>query len=280
MSDDPRSVVPGVAFLSDYGHEDEFVGVCHAVIAAVAPRATVIDLTHGIAPHDVRGGALALLRAVQYLPDDMVVLAVVDPGVGTDRRPIALRSESRFFVGPDNGLLSPAVAMLGGAVEAVVLDSDEHRMPSAGGATFDGRDVFAPAAAFLATGTPLRDLGSPVPTHELTPLLLPLTTEPNGGALTGQVLWVDRFGNAQLNVDPQELVALGGAPGAEVEISCDGIVRDIRWVSAYAEGEPGELLLVVDSYGLVSLACSRGRAVDLMSLGVGAGVVLRVVSGS
>ena len=267
-----------IAFLSDYGHQDEFVGVCHAVIAGIDPDAKVIDITHGVPPHDVMAGALTLLRAVQYLPDGAVVLAVVDPGVGTERRPLALRTAERSFVGPDNGLLSPAVAMTGGALEAVVLDSPEHRLPTGGGATFDGRDVFAPAAAFLSSGVPLGELGTPVSTHELVPLLLPLTgLRSDGGGLLAQVLWVDRFGNAQLNASPEELEGLGVAPGGEVRITVDGRTIEVRWVRAYAEAAEREIVLLVDSYGLLSLACNRGRAVDELPLGPGAAVTLAPV---
>ena len=256
--------------------DDEFVGVCHAVIAGVAPDLKVIDITHGIPPHDVRGGALALLRAVQYLPDGAVVLAVVDPGVGTDRLGIALRTEHRFYVGPDNGLLSPAVAMEGGALEAVVLDSDEHRLPTPGGATFDGRDVFAPAAAFLATGMALHELGTAIDPVALLPLLLPLPGVEPGGGLAAQVLWIDRFGNAQLNVSPDELVEIGAVPGEQIEVTSSGISRLARWEESFGHGEQGELLVVVDSYGLVAVVARRGRAIDALPLLTGAGVTLRV----
>jgi len=147
------SVPPFVSFLSDYGLTDEFVGVCKAVVLRAAPSARVIDITHGIPPFDVRAGALALARAVQYLPPG-VVLAVVDPGVGTDRRAVAVEVETGFLVGPDNGLLAPAVAMLGGARRAVSLCNPEYQL-EAPGATFAGRDVFATAAGYLSADTPL-----------------------------------------------------------------------------------------------------------------------------
>jgi S-adenosylmethionine hydrolase len=264
-----------IAFLSDYGYQDEFAGVCKAVIAGINPDATVIDLTHGIEPYDVGGGALSLLRAVQYLPDEAVVLAVVDPGVGTDRRGVAVRTAERFFVGPDNGLLSLAVAMTGGALEAVVLDSPEHQLPSAGGATFDGRDVFAPAAAFLAGGTPLAELGSPVDPAELMPLLLPLTDVRPDGGLAAQVLWVDRYGNAQLNASPEELEVLGGGLGGTVGVTIEMRAETLRWVDAFADGQPGEPVLVADAYGLLTIAVNQGRAVDALPLATGAAVVLR-----
>jgi S-adenosylmethionine hydrolase len=264
-----------IAFLSDFGYEDEFAGVCKGVIAGINPDAQVIDLTHGISPHDITAGALSLLRAVQYLPDEAVVLAVVDPGVGTDRKAIGVRTAERFFVGPDNGLLSLAVAMTGGALEAVVLDSPEHQLPSAGGSTFDGRDVFAPAAAFLAGGTPLTELGSLIDPSELMPLLLPLTDVRPDGGLQAQVLWVDRFGNAQLNAAPEELELMGGGLSGVVRVTVELLEESLRWVNAYGDGEEGEPVLIADAYGLLSIAVNRGRAADVLPLHTGAAVVLR-----
>ena len=147
-----------ISFLSDFGHDDEFVGVVHGVIARIAPDVRVIDLTHGIDRGDVHAGAMALTRAVQFMPDG-VFLAVVDPGVGTERLAIAARTPVGYFVGPDNGLLAPAVAMVGGADMVVSLEDQRFRLPSPG-ATFHGRDVFAPAAAVLASGqADISDLG-------------------------------------------------------------------------------------------------------------------------
>ena len=164
---------PFVSFLSDYGRADEFVGVCHAVMLDIAPDLRIVDVTHDIPAFDVRAGALALVRAVQYLPDG-VVLAVVDPGVGTDRRCVAVDVGNAVLVGPDNGLLAPAVAMLGGP-QRVVRD---HRRPStscdAPGPTFAGRDVMAPAAAYLAAGLAIDALGPEVDPVLLTPGLVPL----------------------------------------------------------------------------------------------------------
>ena len=146
MADRP----PFVSFLSDYGRADEFVGVCHAVMLDIAPDLRIVDVTHDIPPFDVRAGALALTRAIQYLPEG-VVLAVVDPGVGTDRRCIAVEVENAAIVGPDNGLLAPAVAMLGGPQRVIEITSLDHQL-RAPGPTFAGRDVMAPAAAYLAAG--------------------------------------------------------------------------------------------------------------------------------
>ena len=262
---------PVVSFLSDYGLTDEFVGVCKAVILRAAPSARIIDVTHGIPPFDVRAGALALARAVQYLPPG-VVLAVVDPGVGSDRRAVAVEVETGFLVGPDNGLLAPAVAMLGGATRAVSLTNPEYQL-EAPGATFAGRDVFAPAAGYLAAGTPLEALGELVDPMALVPGMVPLPRD-EGGRAAGEVLWVDRYGNAQLNIDPGDLAALGVEPGGPLEIRCGQDRRTGRWVGSYAEANQYELAVVVDSYGLVSITRDRRAAAEELGLQPGSAVTL------
>lgn len=261
-----------ISFLSDYGHSDEFVGVCKAVIARVAPDAHVLDISHEIAPYDVRAGALTLARAVQYLPEG-VVLGVVDPGVGTERRAVAAEVDSGFLVGPDNGLLAPSVAMLGGAKRVVSLTNPDYQL-EAPGPTFAGRDILAPAAAYLATGVDLAELGELIDPFSLVPGLIPLPqTGPDG--LSGEVLWVDRFGNLQLNVDPGELAGMGLAPGSMVEVRVAGASgREARWVSAYAEAGPNELVLVIDSYGLMSLSFDKRPAAELLGMRAGTGVTL------
>jgi S-adenosyl-L-methionine hydrolase (adenosine-forming) len=271
VPDPSESTSPFVSFLSDYGLTDEFVGVCKAVVLRAAPSARIIDITHGIPPFDVRAGALALVRAVQYLPPG-VVLAVVDPGVGTDRRALAVEVEEGYLVGPDNGLLAPAVAMLGGARRAVSLTNAEYQL-EAPGATFAGRDVFAPAAGYLAAGTPLEALGDLVDPMSLVPGMVPLPSD-EGGRATGEVLWVDRYGNAQLNIDPSDLAALGVEPGGPLEIRCGHETRTGRWVGSYAEAGPLELGVVVDSYGLVSLTLDRRPVADELGLRAGSAVTL------
>jgi S-adenosyl-L-methionine hydrolase (adenosine-forming) len=262
---------PVVSFLSDYGLTDEFVGVCKAVVLRAAPSAQIIDVTHGIPPFDVRAGALALARSIQYLPPG-VVLAVVDPGVGTERRAVAVEVESGFLVGPDNGLLAPAVAMLGGASRVVSLTNPEYQL-EAPGATFAGRDIFAPAAGYLAAGTALEALGEPIDPLSLVPGTVPLPKD-EGGRAEGEVLWVDRYGNAQLNIDPGDLAALGVEPGGPLEIRCGQDRRTGRWVGSYAEAGPLELAVVVDSYGLVSLTLDRRPAAEELGLRAGSAVTL------
>jgi S-adenosyl-L-methionine hydrolase (adenosine-forming) len=258
---------PFVSFLSDYGRVDEFVGVCHGVMLDVTPDLRIVDLTHDIAPFDVRAGALALVRAVQYLPDG-VVLAVVDPGVGTDRRCIAVEVEGGFLVGPDNGLLAPAVAMLGGPGRIVSLDNTEYQLV-APGTTFAGRDVMAPAAAYLAGGLSIDALGTPVDASGLAPGLIPLPQEDDDGTIAGEVLWVDRFGNCQLNIAPEQLVERGVLPGGYVGVSIGSDDRRAHWVTAFADAKPAELALLVDSYGMCALALDQRSAASELKLRAG-----------
>jgi S-adenosyl-L-methionine hydrolase (adenosine-forming) len=248
-----------VSFLSDYGHTDEFVGVCKSVMLSLAPDLQIVDITHDLPVHDVRAGALTLVRAAQYLPDGGIVLAVVDPGVGTDRRLVAVEVEQGILLGPDNGLLAPAVAILGGAQRVISLTSTEHQLP-APGPTFAGRDVLAPAAAHLAAGVDPSELGEEVDAAGLVPGLVSLPRHDEGGAIHGEVWWIDRFGNCQLNIDPDELRAHGAEPGGTLEVRFGDQVRSVRWVHTYADAKPSELVLLVDSYGLASLALDRGSA--------------------
>jgi S-adenosylmethionine hydrolase len=257
-----------ISFLSDFGLADEFVGVVRGVIHRIAPEGEVIDVTHGVRRGDIRAGALALLRAVQYMPRG-VALAVVDPGVGTARRPIAAETEWGFFVGPDNGLLAPAVAMVGGATRFVALEAEEFRLPR-DGVTFDGRDVFAPAAAVLASGeAQMDDLGPGLDPASVTPLLLPLA-EVEEERVAGEVWWVDQFGNAQTNVSPDDLQGLGLAPGGEVVVRVGATSHEMGWVSAYGEGE--EPVVHVDSYGMIAIAVPGGRADEALGLAEGVSV--------
>jgi S-adenosyl-L-methionine hydrolase (adenosine-forming) len=267
---------PFVSFLSDYGHADEFVGVCHGVMLDIAPELRIVDVTHDIPAFDVRAGALALVRAVQYLPDG-VVLAVVDPGVGTDRRCVAVEVEGGFLVGPDNGLLAPAAAMLGGARRIVALDNPQYQL-TAPGPTFAGRDVMAPAAAYLATGHSLDELGTAIGAAGLAPGLVPLPQEGDDGSIAGEVLWVDRYGNCQLNIAPEQLVERGAAPGGYVGVTIGGRDRRAHWVTAFADAKPSELALVVDSYGMCALALDRRSAAAELDLRAGKTVTVVALS--
>lgn len=263
-----------VSFLSDFGTDDEFVGVVRSVIRGIAPEVTVIDLTHGIPPHDIRAGGLSLARAVQYLAPG-VVLAVVDPGVGTERRAVAVEvaEVASIFVGPDNGLLASAVAMAGGATRAVSLTEESFHLPTPG-ATFAGRDIFAPVAAHLCNGVALDDLGDPVDPSALLPGILPLVRMERERLVT-EVLWVDRYGNVQLNVGPDEIEALGDP----VILTFEGTTRTATRATAYGKIATGAIGLVVDAYGLVSLCTDRHSAAIELGLDTGDNVTLGVAEG-
>ncbi len=244
-----------ITFLSDYGTADEFVGVVHSVIRSISPDVHVIDLAHEIPPYDVRAGSLTLGRAAQYLCPG-VVLAVVDPGVGTARRGVAIEvgDGQSYLVGPDNGLLASAVAMSGGATAAVELTNPAYQLDSPG-PTFAGRDVFAPAAAHLCNGVGLAELGPAVDPLTLLPGLLPLTQE-RDGAIVAEVLWVDRYGNCQLNVDPDEVASLGDT----VLLRWGDDARTAVRATTYEGIDPGRIGLVVDSYGMLSVCLGRRSA--------------------
>ncbi|MEZ5295137.1 MAG: SAM-dependent chlorinase/fluorinase [Ilumatobacteraceae bacterium] len=267
-----------ISFLTDYGTADEFVGVVKAVVRDLAPHVTVLDLTHEIPPFDVRAGALALARCIGYVPSG-IVLAVVDPGVATDRRAVAIEvaGGAGVVVGPDNGLLAPAVAMAGGADRAVELTNLEYQLDAAG-ATFAGRDVFGPAAAHLCNGVDLYELGSPIDPSLLLPGTIPLPRE-EGDEIIAEVLWVDRFGNAQLNVGPDDVPAAWGSL-LEVVVPnpidpTDAAARTASRATSFAELAGGAIGLVLDSYGMLAVAMDQRSAADELGIGPGDQVVLR-----
>jgi S-adenosylmethionine hydrolase len=267
-----------VSFLTDYGTADEFVGVVKSVIRDIAAHVGVIDLTHEIAPFDVRGGSLALARCIGYVPSG-VVLAIVDPGVATGRRAVAIEvaGGAGVVIGPDNGLLAPAVAMAGGAERAVELTNPDYQLAAAG-ATFAGRDIFAPAAAHVCNGVDLSELGPDIDPILLLPGTVPLPRE-DGDTLVTEVLWVDRFGNAQLNVGPDDLPAGWGSHlqlqvGAPTDPSGVSIRSAVRAVS-FAELARGAVGLVLDSYGMLAVAMDQRSAAQELGLTAGDQVTIQ-----
>jgi S-adenosylmethionine hydrolase len=248
-----------VTFLSDYGLDDAFVGTCHAVIARIAPAAKVIDLTHGVPRHDVRRGALVLRGALPYLPEEGVVLAVVDPEVGAERRAVAVRTGSgRLLVGPDNGLLQPAADRDGGPVEAVEIGRSAFRLEPVS-ATFHGRDVFAPVAAHLAAGAALADAGEPLDVGELTGLALS-RPRVEGDCLVAHVLTLDAFGNAQLDATHHDLAGSSLRLGRPVAIEVGGTRRAGHFARTFADVPSGEAILYEDADRALALAVNRGSA--------------------
>jgi S-adenosylmethionine hydrolase len=263
-----------VSFLSDFGTRDEFVGVVKSVVRDLAPHAVVIDLTHEIAAFDIRAGSLALARTIAYVPSG-VVLAVVDPGVGTHRKAVAIEvaDGEGVLVGPDNGLLAPAVAMAGGAGRAVVLSNTQYQLAAAG-ATFAGRDIFAPAAAHLCNGVDLFELGEPIDADLLVPGVVPLPRE-DAGSIVCEVLWVDRFGNCQLNVGPDEVASLGRRMQVSVgDLAGDPTVRIALQARTFDEIGVGAVGLVTDSYGMLALSLARRSAADELHIAAGDQVLL------
>jgi S-adenosylmethionine hydrolase len=263
-----------ITYLSDYGYEDEFAGVCRAVIARIAPDAQLIDLTHGVPRHDVRRGAVALADALPYAPAG-VHLAVVDPGVGTERRPVAVRvhAEERILVGPDNGLLWPAIVVLGGPVEAVDLSGSPLRLEPVS-ATFHGRDLFAPAAAGLALGAPLSEAGQAIEVGSLARLEFP-AARVEGDRVVAQVLYLDRFGNAALNARREELADWPLRPHGPIGVEAGGASVEARLAGTFADVGEGEMLLYEDSSRRLAIAVNGGSAAASLGLRPGTEIVLR-----
>jgi S-adenosylmethionine hydrolase len=262
-----------ITFLSDYGLADEFVGVVHAVIAREAPDARVIDVTHGIARHDVRAGALVLRDALPFAPPG-VHLAVVDPEVGGGRRAVALRCEEddRLLVGPDNGLLVPAAERFGGIVEAVEISHSPWRLEPVS-ATFHGRDLFAPVAGRLAAGDPFAAAGEPLDPGELVALELP-EARLEDGTLVVHALTADRFGNVLLDGSAEQLGHVAHL-GDEVEVRAAGRTRRARYARTFAEVGDGELLVYEDARRNLAVAVNRGSALDELALAPDAELRLR-----
>jgi hypothetical protein len=257
-----------ITFLTDYGLQDDFVGICHGVIASICPEARVIDITHGIERHDVQGGALALRAALRYMPAG-VHLAVVDPDVGAQRRAVAIRAaDGRLLVGPDNGLLSLAAAEAGGVVEAVDIARSQWRLEPVS-ATFHGRDIFAPVAAHLAAGEPLDEAGEPCDPDELGKIELP-RMDYEDGALVMHAVHIDRFGNVQLNADHEALVKSEIGLGSLVELeSRDRGGHRAHYVRTFADVPAGELLLYEDADRVLAVAVSHGSAAERLGVATG-----------
>ena len=252
-----------ITFLTDYGLADDFVGVCHGVIAGICPAARVIDLTHGVPRGDVRGGALTLKGALPYLPVG-VHLAVVDPGVGSDRRAVALSTaDGRLLVGPDNGLLSLGFAAAGGVVEAVDVGRSPFVLEPVS-ATFHGRDIFAPVAAHLAAGAALGKAGEPIDPAGLVRLELPRASV-DGGVLVAHAVYLDRFGNVGLDGERLPEPGLRG----EVVVSLRGDSWPAVYGLTFADVSPGELVVYQDSYGRLAVAVNQGSAVQRLGISVG-----------
>jgi S-adenosyl-L-methionine hydrolase (adenosine-forming) len=253
-----------VTLLTDYGRDDDFVGVCHGVIRSIDPDAQIVDITHGIRRYAVRQGAIVLRNTLPYMPVGVHV-AVVDPQVGTERRAVALRTaDGRILVGPDNGLLSLAWERCGGVEMAVDVTRSPHRLEPVS-ATFHGRDIFAPVAARLAAGAELADAGDPLEREALAAVDLPAPRHEDGG-IVAHALVMDRFGNAGLNVDHDDLAGSGITLGGAVELEVGGERYLATYAQTFADVKPGELLIYEDAYRTLAVAINRGDAAATLAL--------------
>ena len=266
-----------LSFLTDYGLDDGFVAACHGVAARIAPHAAIIDVTHLVPPGDVRRGAAVLAQTVPYLPP-AVHVAVVDPGVGTARRGIAVAAGDSVFIGPDNGLLSWAVTASGGAARAFSLTNRELWLATVT-ATFHGRDIFMPVAAHLADGTELTATGAEIDVADLVTLPAPERLIRDSVA-QGEVLTVDRFGNVQLTITASDAAQIGLKPGTTARIRSGRHRLTIPYRDVFGAVAPGELVAYADSAGLVAIAVNGGNAAQRLGLPPGAPVSMAAASGT
>jgi S-adenosyl-L-methionine hydrolase (adenosine-forming) len=260
---------PIITLLTDFGLSDPYVGIMKGIIADIAPNAKVIDLTHLIPPQNVGAGALALDRAYQYFPAGTIHLAVINPGAGSNRQAIVMRAGHYLFVGPDNGLFTFIIKRAKTnqkQVKAFQLENPRYRLEPAS-PVFHGCDLFAPAAAYLAAGAAVEDFG-----REITnPIVLTMPfPEPSRRGWTGEVWAEDYFGSLETNMDSSLLV---GCDPQKIKIKIAGKIID-RWVSTFSEGKPGELVVLVDSAGRLSICLVNGSAALELSAGVGTPVEL------
>jgi hypothetical protein len=238
------------------------------VILGIAPGVTVVDLCHEVPPQDVRAGAFLLMTSFAYFPSGTVHLAVVDPGVGTARKIVAVHAGGQSFVGPDNGLLRWAIERAGGPAQAVAVENPAFRLATVS-TTFHGRDVMAPAAAHLANGAPLQELGPPLAHLEGEAFPQP---ERRGRTLAGRVIYVDRFGNCITNLP---VPALGGRAAGRSGPRLEVLGQQLPLVHTYGEGAPGQAIAVTDSAGFVEIALQNGSAAQHLGIRLDTPVILR-----
>ena len=266
----PRQTAAPVAILSDFGYRDHYAGVMRGVIATNAPNSPIIDITHGIPPQSVIAGAIALRESWRFFPERTVFLVVVDPGVGTERLPIAIETRAGArFVGPDNGVMALA-AHEAEIVRAVRIDIS--RFPNAS-ATFHGRDIFSPAAASLALGTPLLRLGPAL--ERIHPLSLPKLVV-SRSAIRGEVLYIDAFGNLVTNISRDDIARLQSSfPGKQVSVRIE-TGASMAIFNTYGDAPVGAILATFGSFELLEIAVRDGNAAERLGCRVGAAVHARV----
>jgi S-adenosylmethionine hydrolase len=253
-----------ISFASDFGLEDGSVGICKGVISRIDPELQVIDLSHDIPPQNLKYASLLLMRSIQYIPEG-VLLAVIDPGVGTNRKAIGIQTDWGVMIGPDNGLLNLACATVGGAKKAFELSNENWVIPHKGD-TFHGRDKFSPFAAGYASGQlKIEDFGEELELENLTQYFLPLTETENDN-IKGEIIWIDHFGNSQTNISPEELANLNISIGDDILIKFNGQNFETTWCSNFQAPYKGSFGLFTDSWGMLSIFIKQGNAATLIDL--------------
>jgi S-adenosylmethionine hydrolase len=255
-----------ITLTTDFGYKDGFAGIMKGVIAGINPQAQVVDLSHGVPPQDITSAALLLRYSVPYFPRGTIHVVVVDPGVGSERRPILIEAGADYLIGPDNGVLSLAAAAAPTA-RVIHLTNSEYHRPEVGN-TFHGRDVFAPVAAHVSLGTPPESLGQPV--HDFVQLTWPPVTVTET-AVRGKIVYIDGFGNLFTNIREQDLV---GLPRAKLAFELGGVTIQ-GLADHYAAAGPGTLVALINSWKLLELAVYGGSAQQRCGARIGDQVIAR-----
>ncbi len=255
-----------ITLTTDFGLEDPFVGIMKGVILNVCPAARLIDITHQIEPQNILQAAWVLKAAHTYFPKNSVHLVVVDPGVGSERRPIAVKTRSAFFVAPDNGVLTPVLDKSAAIYE---LTKQKYFLKDIS-STFHGRDVFAPAAAWIAKGTALSKMGSKITDPQTLTLPQP---ELKKNGITGEIIYSDRFGNLTTNI-PADLVHSFSQRVDNMTIQV-GKTRIKGLVSSYSQGKPGELGCLINSWGNLEIFCRESNAAKKLKVAAGKKIIVK-----
>lgn len=267
---------PIITLTTDFGYDDPFAGVMKGVILNINPAAKIVDLTHGIQPHDIRGAAYTIGMNYQYFPPNTIHVVVVDPGVGSRRRPLLVEADRHYFIGPDNGVFSYIYRLCPEIMQAIHITS-RHYFLSAVSPTFQGRDVFAPAAAWLSRGLPMSRFGESVNDCQTIPMSVPSLS--HDGALLGEVIHIDRFGNAITNITTAELAMLPGADGPEA-LRVVFREQEVLLTQFYAQGKDNSLCALLNSSAHLELFMFQGRAADNYQIAVGDRISVIAAQGS
>lgn len=256
---------PVITLTTDFGYDDPFAGVMKGVILKINPAATIVDITHGIRPHDIREAAYTIGMNYQYFPPNTIHLVVVDPGVGSGRRPVLVEADHHYFIGPDNGVFSYIYSMPHEILQVVHITS-EHYFLSAVSPTFQGRDIFAPVAAWFSRGLPMARFGEPVGDYQSIPMSVPDLSQE--GVLLGEVIHIDRFGNAITNITKADADKLPGS-GDRGPLRIRLKEQEILLRQFYGQGGDSGLYCLLNSSGHLEFFVQQGRAADQYHIAIG-----------